>query len=137
MPPFRRHVRLRSYVFAFTAIASFLILAHSPLLDLPFYWDELGQFIPASLDLYQAGQWIPHTTVPNVHPPGLEAYLAVIWHIFGYSIEITRIAMLLVGALGALFTFLLAIELARYTTGAPAFVAVALLCLSPLFFAQS
>ena len=65
------------------------------------------------------------------------AYLALLWSIFGYSIVATRIAMLLVAALGALVTFLLGIELARGATGTPAFAALALLCLSPLFFAQS
>ncbi len=65
------------------------------------------------------------------------AYLAVFWSIFGYSIPATRIAMLLVAAFGALVTFLLGIELSRGATGTPAFAALALLCLSPLFFAQS
>jgi hypothetical protein len=65
------------------------------------------------------------------------AYLALAWSIFGYSIAATRIAMLIVASFGALATFLLAIELARGTTGLPAFAALALLCVSPLFFAQS
>lgn len=110
---------------------------HGPILDLPFFWDEAGQFIPASLDLFRAGSWIPISTVPNVHPPGVMAYLALCWSIFGYSISGTRIAMLIVASLGALVTFLLAIELARGATGVPAFAALAMLCISPLFFAQA
>lgn len=138
MKPVRRPpVRLRSYALAFGLIALFLILAHGPLLNLPFYWDEAGQFIPASLDLFRAGAWIPVSTVPNVHPPGVMAYLAAWWSIFGFSIAVTRIAMLLVAATGALGTFLLGIELSRGATGTPAFAALVLLCLSPLFFAQS
>jgi 4-amino-4-deoxy-L-arabinose transferase-like glycosyltransferase len=138
MPPARRPtVRLRSYILAFGSIAVFLILAHGPLLRLPFYWDEVGQFVPASLDLFQRGAWIPVSTVPNVHPPGVMAWLAGFWSVFGYSIAGTRVAMLLVAAFGALFTFLLAIELARGSTGTPAFAALVLLCVSPLFFAQS
>jgi 4-amino-4-deoxy-L-arabinose transferase-like glycosyltransferase len=133
----RPPVRLQSYVLTFGLIAAFLILLHGALLDLPFYWDETGQFVPASLDIFRSGAWIPISTVPNVHPPGVMAYLALIWSIFGYSIPATRIAMLLVAATGALVTFLLAIELGRGSTGAPAFTALALLCLSPLFFAQS
>src|SRR5436309_2545218 len=113
MPPARRPpVRLRSYILAFASIAGFLVLAHGPLLRLPFYWDEIGQFVPASLDLLHRGAWIPVSTVPNVHPPGVMAWLAAFWSVFGYSIAGTRVAMLLVAALGALFTFLLAIELA-------------------------
>jgi 4-amino-4-deoxy-L-arabinose transferase-like glycosyltransferase len=133
----RPPVRLQSYILTFGLIAAFLILLHGPLLDLPFYWDETGQFIPASLDIFRSGAWIPVSTVPNVHPPGVMAYLALIWRIFGYSIPATRIAMLLLAAGGALVTFLLAIELGRGSTGAPAFTALALLCLSPLFVAQS
>jgi 4-amino-4-deoxy-L-arabinose transferase-like glycosyltransferase len=124
-------------VLAFGLIASFLILAHAWLLDLPFYWDEIGQFVPASLDLFRRGAWIPVSTVPNVHPPGVMAYLALFWTVFGYSIPATRIAMLLIASFGALATFLLGIELARGSVGAPAFAALALLCVSPLFFAQS
>jgi len=133
----RPPVRLQSYILTFVPIAAFLILLHGLLLELPFYWDETGQFVPASLDIFRAGAWIPVSTVPNVHPPGVMAYLALIWRIFGYSIPATRIAMLLLAAAGALVTFLLAIELGRGSTGAPAFTALALLCLSPLFFAQS
>jgi hypothetical protein len=136
-PAIRPPVRLRSYTLAFLVIASFLILSHGPLLQLPFYWDEIGQFIPASLDLFRHGDWIPVSTAPNVHPPGVMAYLAAVWSIFGYSIAATRVAMLLVASMGALVTFLLAIELARGTTGTPAFPALSLLCFSPLFFAQS
>jgi 4-amino-4-deoxy-L-arabinose transferase-like glycosyltransferase len=139
----RPPIRLQSYILTFGLIAVFLILLHGSLLDLPFYWDETGQFVPASLDIFRSGAWIPVSTVPNVHPPGLMAYLALIWRIFGYSIPGTRIAMLLLAAAGALVTFLLAIELGRGSAssaaapGAPAFTALALLCLSPLFFAQS
>lgn len=136
-PVTRPPVHTRYYLLAFGLIAAFLILAHGPLLDLPFYWDEIGQFIPAALDIFRAGAWIPVSTVPNVHPPGLMAYLTLFWSIFGYSIVATRIAMLVVAAFGALVTFLLAIELSRGSTGTPAFTALALLCLSPLFFAQS
>src|ERR1700684_1443154 len=95
MPSARRPpVRLRSYILTFGAIALFLILAHGPLLLLPFYWDEAGQFIPASLDLFRTGAWIPVSTLPNIHPPGLMTYLAAWWSVFGYSLAATRIAIL-------------------------------------------
>ncbi|MES1260572.1 MAG: hypothetical protein ABUS49_02465, partial [Acidobacteriota bacterium] len=133
----RPPVRWQTYILVYALIAVFMVLAHGPLLEVPFYWDETGQFIPAALDLYHSGAWIPHTTMPNVHPPGVMAWLAVFWHLFGYSIEGTRVAMLLLASLGALFTFLLAIELAREAPGTPAFLVLAMLCISPLFFAQS
>ena len=133
----RPPVRRQTYVVAYGLIALFMVLAHGPILDTPFYWDETGQFIPASLDLFHTGAFIAHSTLPNVHPPGVMAWLAVFWRIFGFSIAGTRVAMLLLASLGALFTFLLAIELAREAPGAPAFTALALLCVSPMFFAQS
>ena len=48
-----------------------VVVCHWPYLSLPYYWDELGQFIPASVDLLEHGQWLPMSTVPNVHPPGV------------------------------------------------------------------
>jgi 4-amino-4-deoxy-L-arabinose transferase-like glycosyltransferase len=130
-------VRIETYLFFGVLVALIVFLTHLPLITLPFYWDELGQFIPASLDIFSAGAWVPYTTVPNVHPPGVMAYLAGVWSIFGYSIPITRLAMLLLASLGALVVFLLAIELARRTSGAPGFTALVLLCASPLFYAQA
>lgn len=133
----RLRVRPASYAVVFAVIAGFLILAHGPLLWLPFFWDEAGQFVPAALDLYHAGSWIPTSVLPNIHPPGVMAFLAAFWSVFGYSIAGTRVAMLLIASLGALVTFLLCIELARGSTGAPAFSALTFLCISPLFFAQA
>jgi 4-amino-4-deoxy-L-arabinose transferase-like glycosyltransferase len=132
-----RRVRPGSYLFFFAFITVIVFLTHIPLLRLPFYWDELGQFVPASLDLFQTGAWIPYTTVPNIHPPGVMAYLAGFWHLAGYSVLATRVAMLLLASLGAFCTFLLAITLGREASGFPAFVALMFLCLSPLFVAQS
>jgi 4-amino-4-deoxy-L-arabinose transferase-like glycosyltransferase len=133
----RRAIRPQLYLAVYGVIAILLIAAHGLLLQVPYFWDEIGQFIPASLDLFHSGWWIAHSTVPNIHPPGLMAYLAMFWKLFGYSIAGTRVAMLLFAAFGAMATFLLAIELGRGAPGSPAFTALALLGLSPLFFAQS
>jgi 4-amino-4-deoxy-L-arabinose transferase-like glycosyltransferase len=114
-----------------------LIASHAPVLDLPYFWDEMGQFIPASLDILQLNAWVPKTTLPNVHPPGAMAYLAAFWVVFGYSVAVTRVAMLVMAAAGLLAVFALAIELMRNTRGPAALPAVALLLASPLFWAQS
>ncbi len=110
---------------------------HLPYLRMPYHWDELGQFIPASLDIFQKGAWIPVSTLPNVHPPGVMAYLALVWKIFGYSIPATRIAMIVIAAAGLLFSFLLAIRLSRKTSGAPAFAAAIFMMAAPMFYTQS
>lgn len=126
------------YLFVFFLLfAAPLFAIHLRLLDLPFYWDEHGQFIPTALDLLRTGSWVAHSTVPNVHPPGVETYLVFWYKLVGFSIPITRVAMLLLAALGLLITFLLAIELSRGSEGAPAFLPPLFLIASPLFFTQS
>jgi 4-amino-4-deoxy-L-arabinose transferase-like glycosyltransferase len=135
--PARRRIRPDTYLFFLALFGLAVFLPHAPLLRFPYYWDELGQFIPAALDIFQSGAWIPHSTVPNVHPPGVMAYLAAFWTAAGCSPLATRMAMLLVASVAVLVAFLLAIELCRNVRGAPAFMAVLLLCCSPLFFAQA
>jgi hypothetical protein len=107
--------------------------AHLWMLPLPLHWDELGHFVPAALDLYREGAWVPRSVPPNVHPPGLAAYLAGVWLVFGYSLAVTRAAMLALSALALWVAWLLARELCR---GA-ADLATALLLVSPVFFAQA
>ena len=114
-----------------------MISLHLGILKLPFHWDELGQFAPASLDLYQDGSLVAHSTVPNVHPPGLVAMVALTWRLFGVSVVSARVAMLVVASAGLLFSFLLAIRLCRGAAGAPAFAAVLFLMATPIFFSQS
>jgi 4-amino-4-deoxy-L-arabinose transferase-like glycosyltransferase len=113
-----------------------LVLTHLPLLDLPCYWDELGQFVPAALDIFQRGLWVPRSTIPNIHPPGLMAYLAAVWSVFGYSIAATRLAMLALGAATLVATFRLSLVLCGRNRGVAA-LASALLLASPLFYTQA
>ncbi len=112
-----------------------MVLAHLPYLRLPYFWDEMGQFVPASLDILHDGAWIPHSTVPNAHPPGVMAYLALVWRLAGYSIPATRLAMLVLGAMAVAVTFLLGRELSgSYPVAA---LAAVFLLLDPLFYTQS
>src|SRR5271157_3097303 len=133
----RRTIRSQTYVVFFLMFGLLLFLSHLPLINLPYFWDEAIQFIPSALDLLHDGAWIPHSAQPCVHPPGVMAYLAAFWGIAGYHPAVTRSAMLLLASLGILAAFLLAIELLRESRGTPAFLAVALLCASPVFFAQA
>jgi hypothetical protein len=129
--------RTSSYLVFLLGFGLILFLGHSPFLSLPYFWDELGQFVPAALDIYHDGALVPHSAVPNVHPPGVMAWLALVWKIAGYSIPATRVAMLLPAVAGVMFGFLLAIQLSRGLDGAPAFYAVLLLLVDPLFYTQS
>ena len=125
--PFRTF--LPAAVFALIVFA-----AHLPYLGLPYFWDELGQFVPAALDIYHDGAWIPHSAVPNAHPPAVMAYLAMVWRTFGYSIAATRSAMLALASLALFFTFLLAREISWDRT--VALLAALFLLLDPLFYTQ-
>lgn len=133
--PARRLPYYLGIFFLLFAVPLFAI--HLPLLNLPFFWDEHGQFIPTALDLLRKGALVAQSTLPNVHPPGVEAYLAFWYKLFGFSIPLTRVAMLVVASAGLLLTFLLAIELSKGTEGAPAFLPPLFLLASPLFFTQS
>ena len=132
-----RRVRGDTYVFFLVCFAAILFLSHLSYLKLPYYWDEAGQFIPTARDIYRHGSWIAHSAPPNIHPPVVAAYLAAAWKLEGYYPAVTRSAMLALAALALLAAFLLAIELSQGARGMPAFLAAALLCASPLFFAQS
>ncbi len=129
--------RTRTHLILLALVTAIVAGSHAPFLRLPFFWDELGQFVPAALDIYREGLWVPRSTTPNVHPPGVMAYLAAAWSVAGYSILSTRLAMLLLAGAGAYVSFLLAIRLTQGVPGAPAFSAVVFLILSPVFYTQA
>jgi 4-amino-4-deoxy-L-arabinose transferase-like glycosyltransferase len=132
-----RRIRPDTYLFFYLLFTSVLFLTHATRLGMPCYWDELGQFMPAALDIHDFGALIPRTALPNAHPPGVLLYVAAVWALFGVSLEAARSAMLVLAGAGVLFAFLLAIRLSRTARGAPAFVAVGLLLASPWFYSQS
>jgi hypothetical protein len=133
----RRPIAPRTYALFFLFFAVVVFVSHAAFFDLPFYWDEVGQFVPASLDLFHSGALVPRSVTPNAHPPGVMAYLAAVWTIAGYSIIATRAAMLLLASLCVLVVFLLAIKLCSAVKGAPAFAVVLLLACSPSFYGQA
>src|SRR5256714_15505564 len=111
-----------------------LSLLHLTLVNLPYYWDEAGYFIPAARDIYADGSFIPHSTLSNAHPPLVMAYLALAWKLFGFRIAVARTAMLLVSALALTGVFRLAERVANARVAAAAVVCTSLY---PVFFAQS
>ena len=118
----------------FALIFAALMLLHAPLLRLPYFWDEAGYYIPAAHDLYVDGSLVPHSTVSNAHPPLVMAWLALSWHVAGFSPLVTRMAMLAVAAFALLGIF----RLARVAANLEAAVATTLMvALYPVFFSQS
>src|SRR5882672_1953510 len=86
-----------------------LMLLHAPLLRLPYFWDEAGYYVPAARDLYLTGALVPYSTPSNAHPPLVMAWLALAWRVGGYSLLVTRTAMLAVAAFSVLGLFRLAL----------------------------
>jgi 4-amino-4-deoxy-L-arabinose transferase-like glycosyltransferase len=113
--------------------AAVLVASHTPLLRLPYFWDEAGYYIPAARDLL-AGSLIPHSTPSNAHPPLVLAWLALSWKIFGFRPMVTRVAMLLLAAFSLLGFFRLARSVSNTTVAA---TATLLTAAYPVFFAQS
>jgi len=107
---------------------------HTPLLRLPYFWDEAGYYVPAARDLLMQGTLIPHSTPSNAHPPLVIAYLALAWKILGYSPLVTRTAVLAVAAFSLLGVFRLAQRIANTEVAAASAICTALY---PVFFAQS
>lgn len=134
----RTFVQFRPYLILTLLFFAVLLASHYPYWNLPYFWDEAGQFIPAALDLLQIQAWIPSSTLPNIHPPGVMAYLAAVWGLSGgHTILATRVAMLFLAALGFTGSFALAVRLTQGAPGLPAFGAIAALMASPLVFTQS
>jgi dolichyl-phosphate-mannose-protein mannosyltransferase len=125
--------KLRTPLFFVAAYAALLLL-HLTLLELPYYWDEAGYFIPAARDIYRDGSFIPHSTLSNAHPPLVMAYIATAWKLFGFHIWVARAAMTGVAALTLTGVFCLAERVANWRV---ALATAACTALYPVFFAQS
>ena len=119
-------------VFAVIFISIFLL--HLPLLQLPYFWDEAGYYVPAARDLLLTGSMIPHTTVSNAHPPLVMAWIALWWKAAGYAPLVTRSAMLVVATFSLLGLFRLAERVANTQVAIASTLCTALY---PVFFAQS
>jgi len=118
----------------FAAIFVFIFLLHAPLLQLPYFWDETGYYVPAARDILLTGSLIPHSTLSNAHPPLVLAWLALWWKVTAYKPLVTRAAMLLLAAFSLLGLFRFAERAANTQVAIAATVCTALY---PVFFAQS
>lgn len=124
---------LRGSLVALGVFVAYIAL-HYPLLNLPYFWDEAGYYIPAGLDFFHLGLLVPKSTLPTGHTPLVPMYLAAAWKVFGCSPLVTRTAMLLLAALTIVALYVVARHVASREV---AIWSCLLLALSPLFFAQS
>jgi len=119
----------------FAATYAAVLLAHWPLLRLPYYWDEAGYYIPAAFDFFRTGSLIPFSTLSNAHPPMPSIYLAACWKLFGFSPFVTRAAMCVIAALALTAVWRIALIISKHR--AVALATLILTALYPVFFAQS
>ena len=128
-------MRLRAHPgVVFAGIFLFVFLLHARLLQLPYFWDEAGYYVPAARDILLSGSLIPHTTISNAHPPLVMAWIALWWKCAGYAPLVTRSAMLVVAAFSLLGLYRLAERAANTQVAIAATLCTALY---PVFFAQS
>jgi hypothetical protein len=118
----------------FAVICAAIFLLHAPLVQLPYFWDEAGYYVPAARDLLLHGSLIPRSTVSNAHPPLVMAWLALWWRVVGFAPLVTRSAMLVVAAFALLGVFRLADCVANREVAVAATLCTGLY---PVFFAQS
>jgi hypothetical protein len=122
------------FILVFAVAFVGLYITHASLLELPYYWDEAGYFIPAARDIYTDGSFIPHSTLSNAHPPLVMAWIALAWKLFGFEIAVARAAMAGVAALALTGAFALAARVANWRVAAATVLCTAAY---PVFFAQS
>src|SRR3954462_1802277 len=122
----------RALVYTLIFIAVFLL--HTPLLQLPYFWDEAGYYVPAARDLLLHGSLIPHTTVSNAHPPLVMAWIALWWKCAGYAPLVARSAMVVIAAFSLLGVFRLAERVSNTQVAIGSTICTAVY---PVFFAQS
>src|SRR5579862_1696788 len=132
--PERRQSELAHSSLLFAAIFVIIFLLHLPLLQLPYFWDEAGYYVPAARDILLTGSLIPHSTVSNAHPPLVMAWIALWWKVAGYAPLVTRSAMLLLAAFALMGVFRLAEVL---TDKKVAIASTLCTAVYPVFFAQS
>src|SRR5690242_13106512 len=89
----------------FALIFCGIFLLHGPLLRLPYFWDEAGYYVPAAYEFFTSGHLIPQSVPSNAHPPLPAMYLALWWKLSAFKPAVTRMAMLLVAALGLLAVY--------------------------------
>jgi len=130
-PPPRRAT---FYPLLFAAVFVLVLLAHLPVINLPYYWDEAGYFIPAARDIYADRSFVARSTLSNAHPPLVMAYIALAWELLGFHIWAARAAMLAVSAAALTGLFRLAERVSNRSVAAATALCTALY---PVFFAQS
>lgn len=126
-------------ILIFILITLIVFLTKANIINLPYHWDELGAFMRPAYWLANSGliNFIPGFHPPEMffgHPPALYLSFATVLRIFGESPAVAHAFLLMIVSVGLWYTYLLGAYLHSEIAG---LIAVSLLFLSPLFFAQS
>jgi 4-amino-4-deoxy-L-arabinose transferase-like glycosyltransferase len=128
-----RRVPPAALVFAAALVALFVLRGRA--LSTPYFWDEIGYYVPNAVSMYRNRLYpIPTLTVPQSYPPLQPLTLVAGWWLLGFSIAATRVVGFVTTAAAVAATF----ELGRrsFSTAAGAWAAVLTLA-SPVFFGQA
>lgn len=115
-------------------LALFLLLAKSPYLSLPYFWDAMGYVMAGVVETWADD--FPLILSPEVdagHPPLFYLMLALLWKILSPSLTLSHLFNIAWGVLALWGVHALGRRLYDSATG---LYAALLLALSPLFYAQ-
>lgn len=111
-----------------------LIILKYPVLNLPYYWDDLNYMIPTIEHIYN-NSFTPFLWDYNLgHPPFFFWFVAVLFKIFGTSNLVAHSAVVLFSFLTLYFTYLIGKELFNRKVG---IISSLTLLFTPIFFSYS
>jgi hypothetical protein len=114
------------------AVFVVLVLLKRASLDEPYYWDALGYVAGTALDVFDNGFAVVRSYNTG-HSPLFFFSLAALWKVFGYSLLVAHLWVLLFAAIGLYFTY----RIGEHVAGRPAAMAASVLTLAnQIVFAQ-
>jgi len=116
----------------FVGILALVLVFKFNTLDNPYNWDAMGGIIDPALDSYDNDFRLINDNNTG-HPPLHRIILVLVWKIFGYSIAISHLLIILIGAIGLFYTYRLGNVIFNRWVGVGATV---LLLFNQIFFAQ-
>lgn len=127
------------YDFLFgTLLFAILFVFWLPTVGLPYWWDSI-YLTQSAFDFLENGFWPLVSNYGDfAHPPFLMALFALIWKIFGESLLVSHLVILVFTFAALLYTYLLGKELAKGEALGRwvGFFSAFLLLVSPVFLAQ-
>lgn len=129
----RAFLNFPSYpIVLFFLFFALLLTVKANILNVPYHWDVMGYVMPSADAFFETGR-LSSLTGLSGHPPLFFIVLVLVWTIFGQSVVVSHVLILVFGALSLSFLFVLTEKLYGWKE---AVAAVLLLFFNQLFFAQ-